>query len=330
VSYENICVSTDDRARWLAERRKGIGSTVAPMLLGVHRWGSLLGEYLDKRGEGPPDEQTERMLYGREKQDVILAAIGRRLGIRTKPSEDLIRSNERPWQLSTLDGWAWPEVYPKVQIAPAEVKAVMSPALVPGWEEGVPEYVIPQVQWHLSTLGESYERELVCAELCGAPPVYQWVERDEEMIAELEAKGAEFWDRIQRGDPPPPDGSDDCGKAVEAAAKWREGTTQALTIEHVVMSERIAEISKLRAALKREGDQLKQTIRTAMGGAETGVLPGDAGRWNTQRTSKPAYIKVVPLDGSIGLMHVAAKLEGMEVRVSDVDGSESSHIRKGK
>jgi predicted phage-related endonuclease len=340
--FDIICTSTADRDRWLAERRKGLGSTVAPQLLGVHRFGSLLGTYLYLRGEGAPQEQNEYMLWGRDKQRAVMEHIGKRLGLWTRESEELIRSHARPWQLATLDAWTIAmtdaeadeecEVVRAVQWIrerqhPFEIKVVMSPTVAAKWKDGAPPDVIAQVQWQLAITG--CDRALVAAELCGAPPVYEWLDRDDDMIAELNAKGAAFWADVQEGRPPEPDGSEACDKAIEAAAKKREGTAQ-LPIECVVATEEIAELSRSITELTREKKRLTQGIRLAMGKALTGELPGDAGRWITVKKPSGGFVKVTPLSGNVGMMHVAQKLEGLDVKVEDVPATESSHIRRGK
>ena len=52
---ENLGEIMNDRAAWLAERRRGMGGTDAAGALGVSKWKTELSIFLDKRDEAPPE-----------------------------------------------------------------------------------------------------------------------------------------------------------------------------------------------------------------------------------------------------------------------------------
>jgi hypothetical protein len=55
-----------NKETWLTERRKGIGASEAAAVLGLSRYKSPLDVYLDKTGEIGPQDDSERMYWGRK------------------------------------------------------------------------------------------------------------------------------------------------------------------------------------------------------------------------------------------------------------------------
>ncbi len=326
MSFDVICKATDDRERWLAERLKGLTATVAPQLLGVHRWGSLLGTYLHYRNP-EPSEPTEDMLWGRDRQLAIIANMGRRLDVVALESEDLVRSQVNPWMLATLDGWIVPAAGDGEPV-PFEVKATRHPKAAEEWAEGVPPHVNAQVQWQLAVTGKP--RALVAVTIMGAPPVYAWVDRDEAMIANLTLAGTAFWQDIQDGCPPDPDGTDAAADAVrDMNGEAIAGNVVYLGIDAVTLTDEIAELATKRLALTKMEKALKQRVDLLVGDAVIGVLPGEGvGRWKRIETQREGYVRV---DGG-GLMEVEKALReaGLDVGVRDVEAKLSRQLRKVK
>ena len=332
MSFDVICKATDDRERWLAERLKGLTATVAPQLLGVHRWGSLLGTYLHYRNP-EVSEPTEDMLWGRDRQLAVIQNMGRRLGVKARESEELVRSKDYPWMLATLDGWVVPALSAEnigPEPLPFEVKATRHPRAAEDWADGVPPHVNAQVQWQLAVTGKP--RALVAVTIMGAPPVYAWVDRDQHMIGNLMQAGTAFWTDIQDGCPPDPDGTDAAGDSVrDMNGEIEEGKTIELGIDAVTLTEEWAQCAKLRLELEKAGKALKQQIDLLVGDATIGVLPGeDMGRWKRIETQREGYTRV---DG-LSAIEVAACLRGAgladRVSVSDVEGKLSRQLRKVK
>lgn len=72
----------------------------------------------------------------------------------------------------------------------------------------VPIYYLAQVMHGLMI---QPRRRAIVAAVTGFDerPMIRWVDRDEETIAAIRAREIEFWDRIQRGDPPDPETPED-------------------------------------------------------------------------------------------------------------------------
>lgn len=307
--FEVVC--TDDDPQWHAERRRLVTASVAPILLGVNRFGSKLGTYLRMREGADPEEiSPERrvlMDWGTDQQDAIVANMRRRLDLEAVRTGALLRSTVYPWIGCTLDGAVRSglrsEDLPADPIewlrrgaaAPFEVKTTRSRTAAETWDEGVPEDVLPQVQTQLLVTGA--ERALVAAVVFGAPPAYAWIDRDEEMIAEIVRSSRDFFERVERGEPPEPDGSEEDDRAVDELAGERQaGKSVELDIEAVVLAEELATLEDRKKELDRQIRERKQKLVRKLGDAEEGILPGDpGGRITYRETVRKGSVKVVGL-----------------------------------
>jgi predicted phage-related endonuclease len=297
--YEIVCADSDPE--WLARRRELVTGSVAPQLLGTSRFGSLLGTYLRMREGADPeeisDDRRQIMDWGTDQQDAIVQNIRRRLGLRAERTGALLRSTAYPWIGCTLDGWVEnpgfgraenPESLADLDV-PFEVKTTRSRTAAEDWEEGIPDYVVPQVQTQLLVTGAP--RALVAAVVFGAPPAFAWLERNEEMIGQIVETSKDLWDRVQRGDPPEPDGSREATDALEKLVSREPGRVVELDIEAVVLAEDLAALQETKKDLDRRIREHQQKIIRKLGDAEEGLLPG-GGRMTYRETVRRGFLRV--------------------------------------
>lgn len=156
------------------------------------------------------------------------------------------------------------------------------------WADGEPplHYQI-QVQHQFAVTGYSWGSIAV---LFGGQE-FAWldVERDDAFIEALIAKEREFWDRVERRDPPPPDASESCRELLRALyPREVAGKTIALPVEAVEWDrQRLDAIDRLReaAAAKTEAEN---NLIAALGDAETGLL-SDGTRYNYRQQERKGY-----------------------------------------
>lgn len=60
-----------ERSEWMLERRKGVGSSDSPAILGKSRWKTPLHVYLEKTGEMPPTPPTIEQVAGLELEPYV-------------------------------------------------------------------------------------------------------------------------------------------------------------------------------------------------------------------------------------------------------------------
>jgi putative phage-type endonuclease len=282
--YEVIC-DTSDRDAWLDKRVDGIGASEISLVLGEapEAWGSALSLYAQKIGAYERDlSDVEAVFWGNQLEGPIIAAYAERTGRRTRKEGFLLRSKLYPWALCTLDGRTW-EAENENSAWPLEVKNV-SGFKAGEWVDGPPSYYYYQVQQQMLVTGE--QRATVAALLGGQRMVWADVHRDDLAIRRIINQGAAFWDRVQRRDLPTPDGSEGTRKALGALYPQGSGV---VVLPHSAI-DAADELTRIRddiASLTKRKDTIENTVRAALGGADSGVMT-DGRSWSWKQQTRRA------------------------------------------
>jgi putative phage-type endonuclease len=93
-----------ERDEWLQERRKGIGASDSPALLGKSRWKTPLHVYLDKTGELPTTPMTTEQVAGLELEPYVARMYSRVTGHPlSSGGRHVSRLACMPWMSCTID-----------------------------------------------------------------------------------------------------------------------------------------------------------------------------------------------------------------------------------
>lgn len=225
---ELVCRADDPR--WLALRRTGVTATDLPAILGLTRYDSLYACWWRKRDGLESAAENDRLMLG----SVLESYIAERwmnarqvpLTHRAGAHSALYRSADRPWQLATPDRLFYDE--------PVEFK---SWGTTDGWgDDGtdlVPLQVRAQVLWQMDTLGAArghvgcvflpsgefrsyvlaHDHTLGTLDLEVLPvhaPASLITIRTCQLCADIDAMrtaALAFWESVQAGESPSPDGS---------------------------------------------------------------------------------------------------------------------------
>ena len=276
VTHEHVNAA-DDRAAWLAARRKGLGGSDIAAILGMNPWKTPLGVYLDKTGEMPDEPQSHRAEWGLRLERVILdGAVDALNADREEPLElatvdEILAHPDHGWMLASLDGCLDGDPQgPGV----AEAKSTSYWARQQ-WEDGdtLPDAWHCQVQWYLAVTGWQWG---VIAVLWDTANLHlEHVEADREFQSALVEVGERFWrDHVLAGNPPAAGaGDDELTKRLHPEPE--PGSSVLLPDE---AREVIAERNAARAAEKHAAERRKAAearIRQLLGDAEEGWFPGD-------------------------------------------------------
>lgn len=285
VPFEVVCSSADRKA-WLQARLTGIGASDMPAILGKSRYMSELELFLLKTGQVAYEEDdSEAAEWGHALEGKILEAFARRSKRIVTPAGSLLRSKDHPWALCTLDGW---QVVPgRVRAVPVECK--LTGAFGRDWDDGVPEYFMPQVQQQMLVTGADMASFAVL--INGTRLVFADVDRDDGMIAEIIEAGERFWSAVQGvGDAPLPDGSESAGWALKTLyGNSDPDKTVVLDWECSDLSARADDVDAQIKTLEAERERIRQTLQQRMGTAELAVLPGERGGWTWKTQTRAAY-----------------------------------------
>lgn len=273
-------ISSDDRELWLATRRKYIGASEVPALLGIDPFRSSLDVYLDKRGVLPEREMTSAMEAGLELEDSVLRWYGRKWGKRVVRSGVLHLSDRYTWAACTPDGFEDGAISIQVKCT----------GRTDAWDEQIPPHVYAQVQSEMMVLGTPEAVALALVSTWGGFDLRPYrVGRDDALIERIAAAGEDMARRVADGDPPPPDGSDAAARAVKLLTGTETaGEVVTLGIDAAEQTARVRELDAEIKRLEKEREALRQGIALQIGSAEVAVLPG-GGSWTFRTVERAGY-----------------------------------------
>jgi len=130
---------------WIEERRKHIGASDAPVIMGESPWQTPFQLWQQKLGELKEQPENEYMKLGIAREDEARQAFIRKTGIEVIPI--VVKSYEYPWMLSSLDG------YNEHQKVIVEIKCPGPKAHEMAMDGVVPPYYLPQLFHQMLTLG---------------------------------------------------------------------------------------------------------------------------------------------------------------------------------
>lgn len=270
-------VKTQDLSRdeWLEVRKRGIGSSDAGTAVGLNPYQSPLELWMIKTGRDSnmpkidPNDETSPTYWGSLLEPIVAAHYTKRTGNRVRKINAVLQhaDEDKSWMLANIDR----EVVGAndVQILECKTAGEFGARL---WREGVPDYVVCQVQHQLAVTGKAAAD--VCVLICGQEIQIYRIQRDDELIARLIELERKFWHYVETDTPPPADGSESADRALRYLYPKDAGNTIDLT-DDTEMSATFADLVSLRADIANRQDLeslLKQKIQEKMGEASVALF----------------------------------------------------------
>ena len=200
----NVLASTEGMpyAEWLDQRKKGIGGSDTSVVCGINRYKSPVELWMEKTNQIPVREAGEAAYWGTQLEALVRAEFTKRTGIEVTHTMQLLQSVEHPFMLANLDG-----VCEHPELGPCIFEAKTASAYkAREWENGIPDEYQLQIQHYMAVTG--YRGTYIAVLIGGNTFKWQFVERDEELIAMLVQLESDFWQHVEDRTPPPLDGSD--------------------------------------------------------------------------------------------------------------------------
>jgi len=267
-----------ERERWLELRRGSLGaSDSSSLLLPDAPWGTPMTVYADKIGAGAFDEDNEYFRWGRWLQPLLLQWLIDEANVKAIGRELFIVSAKDPIFTATLDGF----IEEGDALIPVECKNTAWKER--DWEDGVPPYVMVQVQHQIYVAGATHA--YVVASVGGQPPVWKLVDRNDEIIDEIVNTGRSFWkNHVDKGVPPEPDGDEKTSKAL---SRIYPGGDRAMVNFTGDLADLLPEIEDKKAGIKvltESLEEMKNRLKAAIGNAEGGIFPeGEKVTWRPNK-----------------------------------------------
>jgi len=265
------------RPEWLAVRRRGIGGSDVAGILGMSRFTSPLGVYLDKLGEIEDDGASEAAEWGNLLEPVIAAKFAREhpTDLDVRPSPGVLAHPDRPWQIVNVDRLLAPDVDAEPD-GVLEVKTA-NQWLAGDWDpdaEQIPAPALLQVHHEMAVTGATYAW---LAALIGGQHFVQFrVDRDEEMVERLAELEGRFWhDHVLARVPPPIDGST---ATSDLLGRLYDVEPEAIAVldpaEFLPLRNAYREAKTAEKAAEEHATAIANQLKALLGPKEIGVLDG--------------------------------------------------------
>jgi putative phage-type endonuclease len=279
VTAELVLPPDMDRTpEWHEKRRAGITASEIAVILGLSPFESEFSLFWRKLGELPPIEDNDSMSLGRHLEPWVA----------DKFAEDyrddfyvlsggLYANKRRPWQMATPDRLLY-STYFGVSEEPVAVWEGKTTSQSDGWglsgTDEVPVYYRAQALWQADTI-EVPRTYLSCLFLQSKQTRHYVIEYNAADVEVMRLAALDFIDRLNKGVPPPADGSEAAREALKQLYTSVDETAK-VVIPQDLADEYRAASAEFSTARKRK-DAAENLVRQHAGNAQI-VLDEDGNR----------------------------------------------------
>ena len=263
--------------QYLEERRKGIGGSDIAAVLGLSPWKTAYQVYQEKRKEVDDWKGNEATDWGKRLEPVLRQWYSDTTGRAVRMPEKIICHGKYPYMLASLDGFT--DDRRIVEIKTARHGKGWG---APGTNE-IPDYYALQCQHYMVVTG--YEVTDVPVTIGGGSPELYEVPADREVQEMILEAAAEFWRRVENGDPPEPKSYADVvsryGASRGAGAVYADEADIAKVASLRDVRQRIAELEAFE-------DDLKAGLIKKIGDSHDVMVDADGRALVTYKLARPA------------------------------------------
>ncbi|WP_436872521.1 YqaJ viral recombinase family protein [Acinetobacter haemolyticus] len=201
--------------QWQELRKQGIGSSDAATACGLNPYMSMLELWMIKTGQmqqSIEDESTgyAPLYWGKQLEPLIAEYYSMHTNHKVRRVNAILQhpDEDKQFMLANLDY----AVVGNDEVQILECKSVGEYG-AKLWRDGVPLYVLCQVQHQLAVTGKQAAH--ICALICGHETRIYKVSRNETVIQHIINAERHFWQCVETGIPPSVDASESAAKALK-------------------------------------------------------------------------------------------------------------------
>ena len=239
------------REDWLKARTTGIGGSDVAAILGLSKWKTPLQVYQEKRGEIAPQADNDAMRWGRYLEPVVRQAYADETGREVRVLDELVRHPLYEHMIANLDGFVLPTDGPRRVFGE------------PGSDQ-IPQPYLLQVQHYMAVTG--FVVADVAVLIGGSDFRLYEVPADAELQQMLVDAEAEFWARVQAGEPPEP------VSYADVQARFGRASKAGTVLADADVQEALTKLRELKTQAKHlelVEEQWKAVVMKAMGESDT-------------------------------------------------------------
>lgn len=261
-------------------RRKYIGASDVPAIIGVSPWKTASDVYYDKTAEFEDTKDTvnKAIQAGILLEDSVIDFAAQSLGVKVKRNQFRVHK-EHKWASATLDA---------LIVGTNEAIEAKTTSMCDGWGEEstdqIPIHYIAQVQWQMFVTGlDRVWVPCLMPDFVLAFKLYV-VDRDEDIISRLVEQCGDFWkDNVLAGVPPA-----DTTPAPRTIQRMKRVPDKVVPIDDKLVEDYQAAMAVHRKASKVL-KEAKMKLLESLGDAEVGSYGGGVLRYHKRK--RKAYTK---------------------------------------
>lgn len=266
--------SMDRTAEWHEKRRAGITASEIAVILGLSPFESEFSLFWRKLGEIPPIEDNDSMSLGRHLESWVADKFADAYRDDFYVLQGGLYANRRrPWQMATPDRVLY-STYFGVSEEPIAVWEGKTASSYDGWgvsgTDEVPVYYRAQSLWQQDTQ-EVRHGYLSCLFLHTKQTRHYVIDYHQADVEVMRLAALDFIDRLNKGEPPPVDGSQAAREALQQLhSSVREKTTAVIPQD---MADEYRAAQQELAAAKKRKDAAENLVRQCAGDAQIVLDP---------------------------------------------------------
>ena len=274
--------------QWLEVRKQGIGSSDAATACGLNPYMSMLELWMIKTGRMQQNIEDESagyapLYWGKQLEPFVAEYYSMHTNHKVRRVNAVLQhpDDDKHFMLANLDYAVVGN--DEVQILECKTVGEYGAKL---WRDGVPLYVLCQVQHQLAVTGKQAAH--ICTLICGHETKIFKVTRNETVIQHIIKAERHFWQCVESGIPPSVDASDSAAKALQQLYPEQipllvEDLTQNEQANYL-FNQLLEERHKVEQH-QQYFDELKHQLQMLMKDAERAVFTGGSVTWKKSQDS---------------------------------------------
>ena len=273
---------------WLEIRKQGIGSSDAATACGLNPYMSMLELWMIKTGrvkQSIEDESTGHapLYWGKRLEPLVAEYYSMHTNNKVRRVNAVLQhpDPDKHFMLANLD---YAVVgCDEVQILECKTAGEYGSKL---WRDGVPLYVLCQVQHQLAVTGKQAAH--ICVLLCGHETKIFKVTRSESVIQHIVNAERYFWDCVEKDIPPEVDASASAGQALQQLYPQHVPLTVEDLSQDETANQLFNQLLQAKQAIEQQQqnfDQLKHQIQLLMKDAERATFQAGSVTWKKANDS---------------------------------------------
>lgn len=276
------------QAEWLDIRKQGIGSSDCASACGLNPYMSMLELWMIKTGRIKQSIEDESeghapLYWGKQLEPLVAQYYSMHTNYKVRRVNAVLqhRDSDKYFMLANLDYSVVGDA--DVQILECKTAGEYGAKL---WRDGVPLYVLCQVQHQLAVTGKKAAH--ICVLICGHETRIFKVTRSESVIQHIVNAERHFWDCVEKDIPPDADASRSAAKALQQLYPEHVPLSATDLSEDSNANQQFEQLIQARNQIEKhqqQFDQLKHQLQAKMQEAERATFKTGSVTWKKAKDS---------------------------------------------